>query len=95
MSDYGRLSRVVRQIVRALIPTYRVKSDFDVPSPAVFLCRHNNLLGPQTVIAWYPNYLRTWVLHVFMEKRSLLSTICRLYLYQAFWLAKVGRAVCS
>lgn len=70
MSDYGKLSSVVRKIVRVLTPTYKVKSDFDVPSPAVFLCRHNNQLGPQTVIAWYPKYLRTWVLHVFMEKET-------------------------
>ncbi|MCE5195933.1 MAG: glycerol acyltransferase [Negativicutes bacterium] len=99
MSEYGRLSRVARQIARILIPTYKIKSDFDVPSPAVFICRHNNMLGPTNVIAWYPKYLRIWVLNVFMEKEACYRQFADYTFHKRFgwpkWAARTVSGIIS
>lgn len=68
MSDYGRLFKTVRGIFRWFTPRYRIRKEQELPSPSVLLCRHSNLTGPRIVMTWLPNYVRTWVFHVFMNR---------------------------
>jgi len=68
MSEYGRLFKAVRGIFRWFTPQYRIRQEHELPSPSVFLCRHNNLTGPRIVMTWLPNFVRTWVFHVFMDR---------------------------
>ena len=68
MSDYGRLFKTVRGIFRWFTPRYRIRKEKELPSPSVLLCRHSNLTGPIIVMTWLPNYVRTWVFHVFMNR---------------------------
>lgn len=68
MSDYGRLFKAVRGVVRWFTPQYRIRTDHDLPTPSVMLCRHNNLNGPRIVMTWLPHAVRTWVFHVFMDR---------------------------
>ena len=34
--------------------------------PAVYVCSHNNLLGPLAALCWLPFDVRPWTLHVFL-----------------------------
>ena len=38
--------------------------------PAVYVCSHNNLLGPLAALCWLPFDVRPWTLHVFLEREA-------------------------
>lgn len=38
--------------------------------PAVYVCSHNNLLGPLAALCWLPFDVRPWTLHVFLEQEA-------------------------
>ena len=38
--------------------------------PTVYVCSHNNLLGPLAALCWLPFDVRPWTLHVFLEREA-------------------------
>ena len=38
--------------------------------PTVYVCSHNNLLGPLAAMCWLPFDVRPWTLHVFLEREA-------------------------
>ena len=38
--------------------------------PTVYVCSHNNLLGPLAALCWLPFDVRPWVLHVFLDRED-------------------------
>ncbi len=64
----GKLFYFSRFFVRLFIGHWTA----DVPArkkPAVYVCSHNNLLGPLAAMCWLPVDARPWTLHVFMERK--------------------------
>ena len=65
----GKLFYFSRFFVRLFIGHWTA----DVPArkkPAVYVCSHNNLLGPLAALCWLPFDVRPWTLHVFLEREA-------------------------
>lgn len=65
----GKLFYITRAFVR--VGLGRWTADVEKPaSPTVYVCSHNNLLGPLAVQAWLPFAARPWALHVFLDREA-------------------------
>lgn len=65
----GKLFYFSRFFVRLGVGRWSV----NVPAPegpTVYVCSHNNLLGPLAALCWLPFDVRPWVLHVFLERET-------------------------
>ncbi|NLN84359.1 MAG: glycerol acyltransferase [Firmicutes bacterium] len=67
MNDYGRLFKRIRGFVRIFSGPYEIERAEEIQGPSILICRHDNLSGPRVVLTWLPDYVRTWVFHVFMD----------------------------
>lgn len=65
----GKLFYASRFLVRLGIGRWSV--DVAEPKgPTVYVCSHNDLLGPLAALCWLPFEARPWVLHVFLERET-------------------------
>lgn len=65
----GKLFYFSRFFVRLGVGRWSV--DVSEPEgPAVYVCSHNNMLGPLAALCWLPFDVRPWVLHVFLEEET-------------------------
>ena len=65
----GKLFAVSRFFVRLMIGRWTVEVS-EPKGPAVYVCSHNDLLGPLAALCWLPFEVRPWTLHVFLERES-------------------------
>lgn len=73
MRDYGNFYKAVRAVLRLATGRFALtdeRSEAEKKGPMVYVSHHQNLVGPVTVLCWYPGFLRPWVYSVFMEKES-------------------------
>ena len=67
--ERGKLFYFTRFFVRIGLGRWSV--DVEKPTePTVYVCSHNNLRGPLAVQAWLPFAVRTWALHVFLDRET-------------------------
>lgn len=65
----GKLFYITRFFVR--LGLGRWTADAEPPQgPVVYVCSHNDLLGPLATLAWLPFPVRPWVLHVFCRRET-------------------------
>lgn len=67
---YGLFFKSVRQLVRFVYPSYKAQISGEIAGPAVYVSHHRNLFGPFITLLWYPEFIRTWILHVFLDRKS-------------------------
>ncbi|WP_088005724.1 glycerol acyltransferase [Indiicoccus explosivorum] len=67
---YGHFFSWTRTFLRLLFPAYRVTSITAAESPTVYVAHHQNLYGPFVILLWFPGFVRTWILSVFLERES-------------------------
>lgn len=67
---YGKFFRIARWIVRKVYPVYQVQIHSNVKDPVVYISHHQNLFNPFIIYLWFPKDLRTWILHVFLDRKK-------------------------
>lgn len=67
---YGPFFKGCRWIVRRVYPKYHTRFIKPIDSPVVYVSHHQNMFGPFITLLWFPESLRCWILHVFMDKKS-------------------------
>jgi len=70
MKIYGMYFRFIKWIIHLFRPARSVPEPSSLPSPAVYVVRHQNMRGPLFSVLWFPGELRIWVLHVFCGVRD-------------------------
>lgn len=81
---FGYTYRLTRTVVRAILPAYRIQQEETFDGPVVFVSHHQNMLGPVTVLANYPGFLRTWGLGVFFDQKKCFNHYMSYTLTQRF-----------
>jgi 1-acyl-sn-glycerol-3-phosphate acyltransferase len=66
---YGKFFLLSQWIVRKIYPSYRVQIHEKVKDPVVYISHHQNLFNPFVIYLWFPKSLRTWILHVFLDRK--------------------------
>lgn len=66
-TEYGIFYKFIRGILRlsskkATIQDFRKNKE----GPVVYVSHHQNMVGPISVLKWYPEFVRTWIFSVFM-----------------------------
>lgn len=67
---YGLFFKTVRKFARFFYPSYHTEISGEIDGPAVYISHHRNLFGPFITLLWYPKFVRTWILHVFLDRKS-------------------------
>lgn len=67
---YGLFFKSARNLVRFVYPSYKAQISGEIAGPAVYVSHHRNLFGPFVTLLWYPEFIRTWILHVFLDRKS-------------------------
>lgn len=67
-TDYGIFYKFIRSILRlsskeAAIRDFRENKE----GPVVYVSHHQNMIGPVSVLKWYPEFMRPWVFSVFLD----------------------------
>ncbi|HJB23563.1 MAG TPA: hypothetical protein H9946_05370 [Candidatus Jeotgalibaca pullicola] len=69
--DYGLFYKKIRGTLRFFSPEFSIKdSRIKKEGPVVYVAHHQNMFGPISVLCWHPEFLRIWVLHVFLDFSS-------------------------
>lgn len=67
---YGKFFLISQWIVRKIYPAYRIQINEKVKDPVVYISHHQNLFSPFIIYLWFPKSLRTWILHVFLDRKK-------------------------
>ncbi|MED3662196.1 glycerol acyltransferase [Ureibacillus sp. FSL K6-8385] len=67
---YGKFFRISQWIVRKIYPAYNVLIHEQIKDPVVYVSHHQNLFNPFIIYLWFPKDLRTWILHVFLDRKA-------------------------
>lgn len=69
-NNYGIFFRFIRFLVRVVYPRYHIDTSKVGSGPTVYISHHQNLFGPFITLLWFPAKLRTWILHVFLDRQT-------------------------
>ena len=69
-NKYGIFFRFNRSLVRIAFPKYNVQLPETLNEPVVFVSHHQNLFGPFVMLNSFPETVRTWMLHDFLDQRA-------------------------
>lgn len=67
---FGRFYKIVRQLVRMVLPKYSNKNIAPTSKPTVYISRHQNMSGPVSILAWSNHFMHTWVFAPFLSQKS-------------------------
>lgn len=92
---YGRFFRITQWIVRKIYPTYKIQIDKNVKDPVVYISHHQNLFGPFVIYLWFPKSIRTWILHVFLNRKSCYQQYVNYTFTERFGMNKIFAKICA
>ncbi|WP_018661910.1 hypothetical protein [Heyndrickxia acidiproducens] len=69
-NGFGIFFKAVRGIARIFFPAYKADISRQIDGPVVYISHHRNLFGPFITLLWYPRTVRTWILHVFLDRKA-------------------------
>lgn len=67
---YGKFFLISQWLIRKIYPTYNVEIHEKAQDPVVYISHHQNLFNPFIIYLWFPKSLRTWILHVFLDRKT-------------------------
>lgn len=65
--------RCLRGCIQLFYPKYAIHVPDHENEPVVYVSHHQNLFGPFIVLLWYPEAVRVWMLHVFLDRKACFS----------------------
>ncbi|MDE1549445.1 lysophospholipid acyltransferase family protein [Jeotgalibaca caeni] len=67
--NYGLFYKTIRRLLRMVTPRFSVSNGHQMSDAeaVVYVSHHQNLFGPVSVLVWYPEYVQTWILGVFLK----------------------------
>lgn len=69
-NNYGVFFRLMRALIKVVYPKYDVQVPTPNQGPIVYISHHQNLFGPFITLLWFPSFIRTWMLYVFLDQHS-------------------------
>lgn len=99
MGFQGRYYRVFKWLARHFSRKVKVPDSSRMPSPAVYVCHHQNMRGPMATMIWLPVPVHSWSLALFFDRRQLREHFTRYTFGERFgWpkpLAAAAGWICS
>lgn len=92
---YGRFFRITQWIVRQIYPTYKIQIHENVKGPVVYISHHQNLFGPFVIYLWFPKSIRTWILHVFLDRKLCYLQYVNYTFTERFGMNKLFAKICA
>ena len=84
MASQGRYYRICRRILRLRYLGYECRSEAEPESPAVYICRHRNAIGPITSLCLLPLGTYPWAFSAFMDVAACRSHLAT-YTFPVTW----------